>query len=200
MDATGILAEIILFATVVVLVYLGILLICAIISYILSGIALQTIAKRREIPNPWLAWVPYGNIWLSGKIADDYQQKIHGKNTNKAMFMLVGFIVVEVVNSIGGFASTWTDLTVPTENEWYELVVFIVAVLILLVQCGVTIAYNIYSGFVYYDIFRSCNPKRSLLYTLLGLFLGLTPLFLLLVRKQDLGMVNAPVTTEEEVL
>jgi len=48
----------------------------AILSYVLSSLSVYTIAKRRMISNPWLAWIPLANYWTIGAIADDYDSRM----------------------------------------------------------------------------------------------------------------------------
>ena len=44
----------------------------SILAYILQALALYTIAKRRGIRKPWLAWIPFGNSWILGSLSDQY--------------------------------------------------------------------------------------------------------------------------------
>jgi hypothetical protein len=39
------------------------------IVYIWMAICLMTIAKKTNTPNPWLAWIPFANLYLMCKIA-----------------------------------------------------------------------------------------------------------------------------------
>ena len=41
-----------------------------VVMYVFEALSLFTIAKRRGIPNYGLAWVPVGNMWIVGKLAD----------------------------------------------------------------------------------------------------------------------------------
>ena len=41
-----------------------------IINYILSSLAVYTIAKKQKIKNPWLAWVPIGNSYMFIKVGE----------------------------------------------------------------------------------------------------------------------------------
>lgn len=47
--------------------------------YVLQAIGLQTLADRRGIRFAWLAWVPFGALWVLGAIADDYKLRMFGK-------------------------------------------------------------------------------------------------------------------------
>ena len=39
-------------------------------SYVLSSMAVYTIARRRGLRKPWLAWIPVANVWLLGSLSD----------------------------------------------------------------------------------------------------------------------------------
>ena len=54
-------------------VIFGVSLIFGIVSYIFRGIGLYQIAKRRRIHHPWLSWIPVGDQWILGSVADQYQ-------------------------------------------------------------------------------------------------------------------------------
>lgn len=45
------------------------------VTYILQSLGLYTVAKRRGINNPWLAWLPIGNVWILGSIQICIRQK-----------------------------------------------------------------------------------------------------------------------------
>ena len=72
---------------------LGIILLTALLfgllTYILSSVGLYTIAKRRGIENPWMAWIPMANYWTMGCISDQYQYVVNGKVRNKRKTLLI---------------------------------------------------------------------------------------------------------------
>lgn len=37
-------------------------------GYVLLSLGLMTLAKRKNIENPWLAWIPIANLYILGKI------------------------------------------------------------------------------------------------------------------------------------
>ena len=66
------------FTSMMLAVVAVVLLICSMVgiaSYVMTSLSVYTIAKRREINNPWLAWIPVANYWIVGSIADDYDEK-----------------------------------------------------------------------------------------------------------------------------
>ena len=55
-----------------VLIYLlvfGGLGIGALVSYILRGVGMYTLGKRRGMDYPWLAFIPYARTWFQGNCA-----------------------------------------------------------------------------------------------------------------------------------
>ncbi|MCH5304660.1 MAG: hypothetical protein J1E41_07330, partial [Ruminococcus sp.] len=76
-----------------------VLSILAIILYIFQSLALYTIAKKRNIENAWLAWIPLASLYIVGKIGDHFLAK-KGKNYNLAIVLLIVAAVAFVCNII----------------------------------------------------------------------------------------------------
>ena len=58
----------------ILLIYLIVLLVCGLVSlagYILKGIGMYTIAKRRGMDYPWLAYVPFARAYLQGELGGE---------------------------------------------------------------------------------------------------------------------------------
>lgn len=51
--------------------------------YVLTALGLQTIAKRRGINNPWLAWIPIADMWVLGCISDQYRHIVKNQTKTK---------------------------------------------------------------------------------------------------------------------
>ena len=52
------------------------------VSYVLLSLGLSALAKRRCIDRPWLAWLPIGNLWILGCLADQYRKLVKQENAN----------------------------------------------------------------------------------------------------------------------
>ena len=61
----------------------------SIAAYVLTSLAIYTVARRRGLNNPWLAWIPIINWWLLGSLSDQYQYVVKGKNTSRRKWLLV---------------------------------------------------------------------------------------------------------------
>ena len=60
-----------------------------VLVYVLLSWGLYAIAKRRGVRKPWLAWVPIGNMWVLGCIADQYRLHARKQKTNRRKTLLI---------------------------------------------------------------------------------------------------------------
>ena len=77
--------------TIVLALYEGIFWFSAAIGFVSSifaAIGFYSIAKRRGILRPWLAWLPVGQNWIVGSISDHYQLEINYRTKNKRKVLL----------------------------------------------------------------------------------------------------------------
>ena len=181
----------------VLLILLGVLavaLLVSVIFWIISSLSLQSIARRRGIRNAWLAWVPIGNQWILGSIADQYQHLIQGKITSRRKVLLWLGLANFVVSVIGGILSGVIGATAQTEEQ---MMVFSVVNLVSSLggmALGITVL--VFYHMSNYDLYRSCNPKNAVTFLVLGIIFPVTqPFFYLSCRKKDLGMVVPEIVT-----
>ncbi len=149
----------------------------AIFSYVLTSRALHTLARRRGIANPWLAWIPYGNYWIMGALAKDYDKKngINRKWDNilltLSLIASITFIVVYIVLLIFMFVNIATldaagdNVTAEMATEFIVPFVIIYIVLILVMMLMMALQALVY--ICTYKIFESTVPEKSLKYFLL---------------------------------
>ena len=64
--------------------------------YVLTALAVYTVAKRRGLSNPWLAWIPVADSWLLGSISDQYRYVVKGENRSKRKILLTLRILATV--------------------------------------------------------------------------------------------------------
>ena len=87
------------------LAILGVVLVCCLVGWIIRSLSLHSIAKRRGIRNPWLAWIPIGSHWILGCVADQYQHLVQGKVTSRRKIMLIlGAVSVVLYTVVYGLA------------------------------------------------------------------------------------------------
>lgn len=168
-----------------------------VVAYILEGKTLYAIANRRGLEKPWLAWVPVGSSWLLGCISDQYRYVVHGQERNRRKLLTYLAAVLYVVMTLAMTAlMIWVVAIVASlisEDPEAIAVVYIAGVVcisVLMELMGAASAvFSVFSYMAYYDLFRSCDPGKSLVYLLVSIFTSYPlPFFLYSCRNKDLGM------------
>lgn len=171
----------------------------SIAAYVLTGLALYTLAKRRGIQKAWLSWVPVLNCWILGSLSDQYRYVVKGevKNKRKALLILniitwaisVAMVVVAVVMLIGIVGAAMGGGI--NEDAMLEMVMG--PVLGILGLClplmGVGIATAVIRYMALYDVYTSCTPQNNVVFLVLSILFSVTePFFLFFTRNKDDGM------------
>ena len=168
-------------------------------SYVLTAMTLHTLAKRRCIRHPWLAWVPVANLWLLGSLSDQYRYVVKGqiKSKRKVLLLLkavsVGLTVSMVAMAVAVAFKVVSGVNYgmwPGEILRNQAGPLLVMAGIGLPLMGVSIASAVIYYMALFDIYTSCDPENNVLFTVLSiLFARFTkPFFLFFSRNKDLGM------------
>ncbi len=72
----------------------------AIFTYVGTAYGLMCIAQSCGLRQPWLAWVPFANIYLLGAVGDHYMTRNERRETKQRILLLVLYIVLSVVGTI----------------------------------------------------------------------------------------------------
>ena len=161
----------------------GVAPLVSIAIYVFTALSLYTVAKRRGIAAPWLAWVPVARLWVLGSLSDQYRYLTQGQIRHRRISLLVltGGIVVGTIAAIAG-ASVGAILTV--------------LCLALAVACA-AIVYVVLYFMALYDVYASCDPQNAAVYLVLSVFFRfLVPVFLFLSRNLEKGMPPRKETAE----
>lgn len=167
-------------------------------AYVLTALALYSIARRRGLDKPWLAWIPVVNCWILGSLSDQYRYVVNGENKSKRKVMLilrlislvisvmimilVTVLLVQVFSGVAGRVS---------EARMIQMVMGpAVGILgLCLPLCGLGIAYAIIRYMALYDLYKSLDPSNCVLFLVLSIVLQVTePFFLFFSRDKDDGM------------
>ena len=161
-----------------------------IVSYILQSLALHTLARRRGIASPWLAWIPYGNCWIIGSLARDYDKQNNiQRRWDKTLLTLsiifsasyfviyIGFFVFVIISALyNNSAATSEDAIITTMFGF--LIAFIPVMLL-------AAALQIIAYICFFKIFESTVPEKALKYFLLTLLVPLAqPICLFLCKDK----------------
>ena len=166
-------------------------------SYVLTSLALYTVAKRRGIRNPWLSWVPVGNCWIIGCISDQYRYVVKGevKNKRKALLTLniINLVLVIAMVIVAIFMAVSAVQVGMTGNEQEVIGTVLGSLIGMVALClpiaGISIATKVIYYMSTYDIYTSCTPQNNVLFLVLSIIFPVTePFFLFCTRQKDEGM------------
>ncbi len=183
---------------IVYAVYTLVMFVVSIGTYVFQSLGFYTIAKRRGIRNPWLSWLPVGNLWILGCISDQYQYVAKGKIKNKRksllvldLLMLISAVALVVLYTVAiiGLIGGAMDAEGFEYMDQSAIAMLLAVIAIALAVCGMSIAATIITYFALYDLYSSCDPKNNVLYLVLNIFVSITlPIFVFICRNKDLGM------------
>ena len=168
--------------------------------YIFQALGLYTIAMRRGIKNPWLAWLPITNMWVLGSISDQYRYVFHGQIRNRRKVLIVLSIILAVM-AVVLFVS-WIAVAVNLILQIPEIMTMTPQKVMgsfsasLLGVAGIGIAMwalavvaVVFRYVCVFDLYASCSPNNKVLFLILSiLFPVILPVFLFACRNQDQGM------------
>ena len=170
----------------------------SIAGYVLTALALYTIARRRGLRNPWLAWIPVADCWLLGSLSDQYRYVVKGEHRSKRKILLffrvlitimwislMGLLVNLCFHAVGGVF--WGAMS---DERMFQILHQAMNLLVLcLPLMGISIAYAVFRYMALYDIYKSLDPENCVLFLVLSILFGITePFFLFFSREKDGGM------------
>lgn len=215
-DVTGAASAALGIIAIVLMAYLAALGL-GIALYILRALGLYTIAQRRGIRHPWMAWLPLTDMWILGSISDQYRYVVKGQIRNRRK-VLLGFCIGLLVLGIGFFCAYVVLLTkllmsapqimqiAPQQMMGASTGSLLLAAGVCLVAWGLGIVIAVFRYVCLYDLYASCNPDNKVLFLVLSILFNVTlPFFVFACRKKDGGMpprrdeMPSVRTTEPEV-
>ena len=146
----------------------------SIAGYVLTALALYTIARRRGLKNPWLAWIPVADCWLLGSLSDQYRYVLKGEHRSKRKILLffrvlitimwislMGLLVNLCFHAVGGVF--WDAMS---DERMFQILHQAMNLLVLcLPLMGISIAYAVFRYMALYDIYKSLDPENCVLKT-----------------------------------
>lgn len=185
-------------------IFLLIALAIGVTMYVLKAAGLYSIAKRRNIRNPWMAWVPVVSSYMMGCVADQYQHVVKERTTRRRTVLLVLSILsaVLVLAVIGLYIAMVVQMVTMTGGEMIsedELLMQVMGpvsgvLLVFLVMLVVEIVRMVFHYIALYDLFASCDPGSKvvlLVFSILSLFVfDIEPILVFVYRKRDDGMIR----------
>ncbi len=190
----------------VVIIYL-IMLAWLVVKYILRSLSVYTVAKRRGIQNPGLAWVPMIWVWTLGGICDQYDatRGIQRKwRVSLLILTTIGFAAffigyILMIVQLAKLAISQQSY-VYSFRYVYEYAIpeeFIGAlageVVVMILGAIAAAASTVCQWICLFKFYESCRPKDALKYLLVSVLVPLgQPICMMCSRKYDLGMPQQP--------
>lgn len=166
--------------------------------YVMEAVGLYTIARRRGLKNPWMAWVPVLNHWLLGCVSDQYRYVAKGQIRSRRVALLVLVLVTTIIGWISN-AMSMSNLTMIAESIYYGYPVYATggamggslsaAALVGAASLAISTALKVFRYMALYDVYTSCDTKNNIMYLVLGIIFNfLNPVFLYISRNKEEGM------------
>ena len=160
----------------------------AVAGYVLRAMSLYTIAKRRGIIHPWLAWIPIGDAWILGGISDQYQYQVKKKVRNRERLLPILNIAM-VAMALPHFVTE--NLLMHAIRSGTADVGMVLPICLYVLYFALSIVTLVFTCIAMYDLYVSCDPDNAVLYLVIGIFFDfIQPLFLFFCRKKDLGLTS----------
>ncbi len=165
--------------------------------YVFTALGLYTLAQRRGLRHPWLAWIPVASAWILGSLSDQYRYVVRGQVRSKRKVLLTLNIISAVMGVVMGVvimaAVIRCAFSFRGASETEIVNAFLGSIMGVLAMCvplaGVSIASAVLSYMALYDIYTSCDPANNTVYLVLSILFGFTQaIFLFLCRNRDDGM------------
>lgn len=181
--------------------------------YVLNSLGLYTIAKRRGLGSPWLAWLPFGNAWMLGCISDQYRYSVKKKKSCSRHVLLWLEVATAIATLIASAVSVtmFVDMFVELGLDAYadinsmDLVTLLTAFgelggKISAVMSVVYIISLVNSVFVYistFNLYKAHNPDNAVLLLVLSIIFGfMRSVFVFFCREEDRGMLEQEETVD----
>ena len=148
----------------------------AVLHYVAVGVSLSRMMERTGMPNRWMPWVPFCNVYALGDLADTYNLLCEGKATRYGKRTLTWCIVAVALSqpTLLVLYAMNPEASVPTDL-WLLLV-------------GLAAAATVYSVFYFislYKIYRLFTEDATGLLVLSILIGAAVPFILLYLSRRD---------------
>lgn len=174
---------------------MGFVLLLSAAFYILNSLGFYTLAKRRGILHPGLAWVPIGGQdWIVGSLADQYVYLTEGKaKRQRTLLLWLNIGVWAVSMAYIGIAVLMIFRTAASGGgDEAFLASFMSFLGIYFLLLAVAIVYAVFLYIALHRVYKSCDPKNATLFLVLSILVNVTqPFFVFFSRNKDLGMPPA---------
>lgn len=167
-----------------------------VISFVLMAIGLFMMAKKLQLTNAWVAFIPIGQIYVLGKIIGvlPLRRKIHPSAATRLLtFELITYALTYIGTilmalSVGEFflAGFINGVVIPTDTDLINAPLLMFSGLFAITGAVFAIISLVYRIFAYIRLFKLFDPRNYVLFTVLGvLFPFLAGIFMIIVSKYN---------------
>lgn len=178
--------------------FIGAIAVSAVIGiaiYLLESISVYKMAKRAEIKNPWLAFIPVANDWVFGTLAEKYKKKNGTKSARFGIILpvLEGIVLIEAIaltiftvisiKEITGYALDAVNTS--TEMVPEQFMSLIPVIILYFALMAVAIAYAVVFFIALWRVYSSFDKSNATLYILLSVIFTISvPIILFIIRNR----------------
>ena len=168
--------------------------------YILQALGIYTIAMRRGIKHPWMAWLPLVNMWVLGSISDQYRYVVKGQIRNRRKVLIGLYIAILALGlvffcvAIGMLVNLLVQIPqllqmTPEQALQSGAGLLILTVCYALLVWVLNVIALVFQYVCLYDLYGSCCPDNQVLFLVLSILFNVTmPFFVFACRNKDGGM------------
>lgn len=137
--------------------------IIVVFAYVFGSLGLMNLAKKKNVSNPWLAFIPVGRSYIIGKLGYEIYDK-ENKNATTFMWITLGLGAASFILGNG-------------DGDLHTLVEY---------------ALLFFESWAFYNMFKALNPKNSIVYTVFTVLTGtlLGGIFLYVMKIEDEDQVK----------
>ena len=177
---------------VVYLAVLAIALAASFAAYVFQSLGLYEMMKKTGHDNPWLAWIPVGNLYSIGYLAE--QSNLFCGKKKGSLRVILPLLQGAMLLFIPAFFVLGVGVGLGISYGASEALVLLL-ILAYLVFFIIAIVATVFQYVALYKIYRLFAPDNATLYLVLGIFIPVcTAIFLFVARKG-----NLPVPAEGEL-
>lgn len=162
-------------------VYIFVLLI-GLFAYIMEGLALHRMGKVCGAPYPWLAWIPYANLYALGYVADKDAEVSGRPATHYRHTLPILFVVLSVLSF--GLMGVAVAASIGSPDGEMTGGVAMLIMLMLLALMAVAMVQLVFEFIALWHIYRLFSPDNAVAFILLSILVSASMPILLFVASR----------------
>ncbi len=159
--------------------------------FIITAISTYKMAKDFNIKDPFLAYIPFSQQYIQGKIVDIINKNDNEWSCYKVLYPILtaitiigyGFLLVAIIT----FDAPIISIEALDSTIAINAIIYMISFLIISLIC---LVYLVVLYKCHYIIFNDYDPKYAVLYTFLSVFFNVHPIILYLIKDKKTSSFN----------